>query len=276
MLQRQQFHPEAETGRTLQVHIRHTVRQGLERTVLHGDGSLCMSFQRKVLYRRSGNGRALIDQLCHTLTTCVLAVLNVDTDIIAVLHHGTQIHYIPEVIVRILRVTGNPVEGDCGRTACTFGLFGQTDLQRDILCRDHFEEDCILHDILKQVTRQLLAVRLVSCQRLGALLVSDRIRTLQRELCRNIRSIGAAQVLNKNRRELSGFLTCLVHRDLIPYGIAAMLHHAVFPIELNSSQAGFVRFSRLRRFGGSPEANALVGLNTDPDRIRHHGIRGVT
>ena len=122
----------------------------------------------------------------------------------------------------------------------------------------------------------MLAVRLVSCQCLGALLVSDRIRTLQRELCRNLRSIGAAQVLNKNRRELSGFLTYLVHRDLIPYGIAAMLHHAVFPIELNSSQAGFVRFSRLRRFGGSPEANALVGLHADPDRIRHHGVGGVT
>ena len=141
--------PEAERGSTLEVNINNTVLESLEYTVLHCSGLLCVSSQREILNRRSSRYRALIGELDNTLAGGIVFVQQVETQIITAFHHFAQIHGVPEVLIGFLRVTGNPVERDSGRAAGTLSLFGQTDLDRELLGRMNLEEHLITLDILE-------------------------------------------------------------------------------------------------------------------------------
>ena len=141
--------------------------------------------------------------------------------------------------------------------------------------RTNAEIDLVLNDILEQVTRQLLGINTVRSNRSRTFLVLNRIRTLYRQLCGDVRSCIGAEVLNKYSRELSGFLAYFLHIDLIPYGSILLQYYTVIPIEDLGFLAGFIRLIGLRRLGGSPELQILACLQTEPNGIGQHRIHRI-
>ena len=170
---RQRVRPETKSSGTLYVYIHDTVFQCLKRTVLDGSRFFSMSSKVEVPDRRSSHYRALVGELDNTLACSIVFVLQMETEVVAAFHYITQINGIPEVGVSRLRVTGNPVERNSRRAIATFCRFGQTDLQRDLLGRMNLKEHFVALDILKQVTRELFAVRFVSSNRFSADFVLD-------------------------------------------------------------------------------------------------------
>ena len=170
---RQRVRPETKSSGTLYVYIHDTVFQCLKRTVLDGGRLFSMSSQVEVPNRRSSHYRALIGELDNAFACSIVFVLQMETEVVAAFHYVAQINGIPEVGVSRLCVAGNPVERNSRRAIATFSCFGQTDLQRDLLGRMNLKEHFVALDILKQVTRELFAVRFVSSNRFSADFVLD-------------------------------------------------------------------------------------------------------
>ena len=157
-LYRQDLSPEANGGSALEVYEYHAVLQYIKGTVLYRNLTLGTGSQREVLNRRSLFYRAGEYQLSYALTGFILAVLDMETDVVATLHHLAQVNSVPQVSVSCLDISGNPVERNSGSTTCTLSLLGQTDLQFNRLRRNHAYINGILYDILEHVTRDLTAV----------------------------------------------------------------------------------------------------------------------
>ena len=157
-LYRQDLSPEANRGSALEVYEYHAVLQYIKGAVLYRNLTLGTGSQREVLNGRSLLYRAGEYQLSYALTGFILAVLDMETDVVATLHHLAQVNSVPQVSVSCLDISGNPVERNSRSTTCTLCLLGQTDLQFNRLRRNHAYINGILYDILEHVTRDLTAV----------------------------------------------------------------------------------------------------------------------
>ena len=274
-LYRQFLRPEANRSGALKVDKYNAVLQYVKGAVLKRNFTLGIGCKREVLNRRSLFYRAREHQLSYALTGFILAVLDMKTDIVTVLHHLMQIHYVPEVCVGSLRITGNPVERNSGCTTCTFRLLGQTNLEFNRLRRNHAYVNGILNNILKHITRELTAIRTVRRNRHSMLLVLNRVRTLKRKLGLYFQLIGCAEVLHEYSGELSRLLTCFFHCNLIPNGIVSALLLTIDPVELLGCQTCVIRLVDLRRSCRSPELDILAGLQTNPNGIGHSCVHRV-